>query len=271
MPPLHREESGALGAEVHGEAHGDGEERDLARGGVAEHREEQGARRDAHLPEAADRGSRHLQGDRADDADHGRVEPAEQGGDVRRGPEMDVGKPRIITTHHPGRTNPCSPARRPSRRRTGSRCTPARSPPPRQEHLRDGDGVGELALGEPAPLLHRQRVDVREHGEAAPEADHAEKEGAAKEFPEAGPDARADAGASMAWPSMRFQYRRSAVATFLKGMKIVHRAQGGWGVGHVLAVSEDPPRLSAEFPGRPGGPVILSSRDAALLRFRFAT
>jgi len=59
------------------------------------------------------------------------------------------------------------------------------------------------------------------------------------------------------------------VATFLKGMKIVHRAQGGWGVGHVLAVSEDPPRLSAEFPGRPGGPVILSSRDAALLRFRF--
>jgi ATP-dependent helicase HepA len=60
------------------------------------------------------------------------------------------------------------------------------------------------------------------------------------------------------------------VATFLKGMKIVHRAQGGWGVGHVLAVSEDPPRLSAEFPGRPGGPVMLSSRDAALARFRFA-
>ncbi len=60
------------------------------------------------------------------------------------------------------------------------------------------------------------------------------------------------------------------MATFLKGMKIVHRAQGGWGVGHVLAVSEDPPRLSAEFPGRPGGPVMLSSRDAALARFRFA-
>ena len=57
---------------------------------------------------------------------------------------------------------------------------------------------------------------------------------------------------------------------FLKGMKIVHRAQSAWGVGHVLAVSEDPPRLSAEFPGRPGGPVILSSRDPALVRFRFS-
>ncbi len=57
---------------------------------------------------------------------------------------------------------------------------------------------------------------------------------------------------------------------FLKGMKIVHRAQAGWGVGHVLAVSDDPPRLSAEFPGRPGGAVILSSRDGALARFRFA-
>jgi ATP-dependent helicase HepA len=60
------------------------------------------------------------------------------------------------------------------------------------------------------------------------------------------------------------------VAKFLKGMKIVHRAQSGWGVGHVLAVSDDPPRLSAEFPGRPGGAVMLSSRDAALARFRFA-
>src|SRR5258708_7430659 len=56
---------------------------------------------------------------------------------------------------------------------------------------------------------------------------------------------------------------------FIKGMKIVHRAQSAWGVGHVLAVSEDPPRLSAEFPGRPGGPVMLSSRDAALVRFKF--
>jgi ATP-dependent helicase HepA len=53
-------------------------------------------------------------------------------------------------------------------------------------------------------------------------------------------------------------------------MKIVHRAQGGWGVGHVLAVSDDPPRLSGQFPGRPGGAVMLSSRDAALTRFRFA-
>ena len=57
---------------------------------------------------------------------------------------------------------------------------------------------------------------------------------------------------------------------FLKGMKVIHRAQGGWGVGHILAVSDDPPRLSAEFPGRPGGPVMLSSRDIALARYRFA-
>src|SRR5215813_9226460 len=57
---------------------------------------------------------------------------------------------------------------------------------------------------------------------------------------------------------------------FVKGMKVVHRAQSAWGVGHVLAVSEDPPRLSAQFPGRAGGPVMLSSRDAALARYRFA-
>src|SRR3954470_11405004 len=60
------------------------------------------------------------------------------------------------------------------------------------------------------------------------------------------------------------------MAQFIKGMKIVHRAQGGWGVGHVVAVSDDPPRIAAEFPGRPGGPVTLSSRDPALIRFRFA-
>ena len=29
-----------------------------------------------------------------------------------------------------------------------------------------------------------------------------------------------------------------------KGMKVVHRAQPGWGIGHVIAVSEDPPRLA---------------------------
>ena len=59
------------------------------------------------------------------------------------------------------------------------------------------------------------------------------------------------------------------MAQFLKGMKVVHRAQSAWGIGHVLAVSEDPPRLSAQFPGRPGGPVMLSSRDAALARYKF--
>src|SRR5437764_4261571 len=51
-------------------------------------------------------------------------------------------------------------------------------------------------------------------------------------------------------------------------MKVFHRAQPGWGVGHVTAVAKDAPRLSAQFPGR--GEVILSSRDAQLIRFRFA-
>src|SRR5438067_13485588 len=51
-------------------------------------------------------------------------------------------------------------------------------------------------------------------------------------------------------------------------MKVLHRAQPGWGVGHVVAVSEDAPRLSAQFPGR--GEDILSSRDPQLVRFRFA-
>ncbi|HWE26017.1 MAG TPA: DUF3553 domain-containing protein, partial [Myxococcales bacterium] len=54
---------------------------------------------------------------------------------------------------------------------------------------------------------------------------------------------------------------------FRPGMKVFHRAQPGWGVGHVTAVAEDAPRLSAQFPGR--GEVILSSRDAQLVRFRF--
>ena len=59
------------------------------------------------------------------------------------------------------------------------------------------------------------------------------------------------------------------MARFTKGMKIVHRAQPAWGVGHVIAVSDDPPRLSAQFAGRSAEPVILSSRDPQLLRYRF--
>src|SRR5258708_10659167 len=78
------------------------------------------------------------------------------------------------------------------------------------------------------------------------------------------------AGGAVAWPSIQFQYRRPPMPQFTKGMKIVHRAQSSWGVGHVVAVSDDPPRLSAQFPGRPGGAVLLSSRDPALARFRFA-
>jgi len=57
------------------------------------------------------------------------------------------------------------------------------------------------------------------------------------------------------------------VAHFRPGMKVLHRAQPGWGVGHVTAVAQDAPRLSAQFPGR--GEVILSSRDPQLVRFRF--
>ena len=53
-------------------------------------------------------------------------------------------------------------------------------------------------------------------------------------------------------------------------MKVVHRAQPGWGVGHVTAVSEDPPRLQCTFPGRADGPVLLSTRDKALVRWRFS-
>src|SRR5690349_9326033 len=52
-------------------------------------------------------------------------------------------------------------------------------------------------------------------------------------------------------------------------MKILHRAQPGWGVGHVTAVSDDPPRLQAEFPGRREGPVMLSTRDGNLSRYKF--
>src|SRR4051794_20290880 len=77
--------------------------------------------------------------------------------------------------------------------------------------------------------------------------------------------------ASPAWLSIARQYRRGRpMARIDKGMKVVHRAQPGWGVGHVVAVSEDPPRLAVDFPGRPGGNVIVSSRDAAVIRFRFA-
>src|SRR5256886_6685241 len=50
-------------------------------------------------------------------------------------------------------------------------------------------------------------------------------------------------------------------------MKVLHRAQPGWGVGHVVAVAEAAPRLAAQFPGR--GEVLPSSRDPQLVRFRF--
>jgi ATP-dependent helicase HepA len=48
-----------------------------------------------------------------------------------------------------------------------------------------------------------------------------------------------------------------------KGMKVVHRAQREWGVGLVLAVSDEGRRLQVRFAGRPGV-TIVSGRDPAL-------
>ena len=61
---------------------------------------------------------------------------------------------------------------------------------------------------------------------------------------------------------------------FLKGMKIVHRAQASWGVGHVLAVSDDPSPASGDLPSGelpsgqlPGGqPEHESERAIKLVR-----
>jgi ATP-dependent helicase HepA len=49
-----------------------------------------------------------------------------------------------------------------------------------------------------------------------------------------------------------------------KGMKVVHRAQREWGVGLVLAVSDEGRRLQVRFAGRPGT-TIVSGRDPALV------
>ena len=50
---------------------------------------------------------------------------------------------------------------------------------------------------------------------------------------------------------------------FTKGMKVVHRAQRGWGVGVVLEVADDGRRLAVRFAGREGVTVV-SGRDPAL-------
>src|SRR5947208_2248051 len=67
--------------------------------------------------------------------------------------------------------------------------------------------------------------------------------------PEAGMGTGAAARrASPAWLSIARQYRRGRrMPRIEKGMKVVHRAQPGWGIGHVVAVSEDPPRLAVEL------------------------
>ena len=48
------------------------------------------------------------------------------------------------------------------------------------------------------------------------------------------------------------------------GMKVVHRAQRGWGVGVVIQVADDGRRLAVRFAGRDGVTVV-SGRDPALL------
>ena len=54
------------------------------------------------------------------------------------------------------------------------------------------------------------------------------------------------------------------------GMKLVHRAQPGWGVGAVIGTAEEGRFLKVHFAGRPDEPVFLSTRDGALAPFRFA-
>jgi ATP-dependent helicase HepA len=54
------------------------------------------------------------------------------------------------------------------------------------------------------------------------------------------------------------------------GMKVVHRAQPSWGVGDVVAVKEGGRYLSVRFSGRRGPPILVSSKDPALVRWRFA-
>ena len=51
--------------------------------------------------------------------------------------------------------------------------------------------------------------------------------------------------------------------TWKPGMKVVHRAQRGWGVGVVVQVAEEGRRLAVRFAGRDGLTVV-SGRDPAL-------
>ncbi|MBS2026944.1 MAG: DEAD/DEAH box helicase family protein [Deltaproteobacteria bacterium] len=53
------------------------------------------------------------------------------------------------------------------------------------------------------------------------------------------------------------------------GMKLVHRAQPGWGVGAVLGSAEEGRFIKVLFAGRLDGPVVLSTRDPALAAYRF--
>ena len=60
-----------------------------------------------------------------------------------------------------------------------------------------------------------------------------------------------------------------AKSSWKLGMKLVHRAQPGWGVGAVLGTAEEGRFLRVLFAGRADGPVVLSTRDPALAPYRF--
>jgi len=53
------------------------------------------------------------------------------------------------------------------------------------------------------------------------------------------------------------------------GNHVTHRDQPGWGVGRVVARSEDGMRVAVRFPGRPREELQVSTRDPALERHRF--
>ncbi len=132
----------------------------------------------------------HLQGDGGDDAHHRGVEarpaPGPRRGRCRSGRRPRRGRPRHRTGEDEAhvaqqRAGPAAEAHPDVGQRVGRR--------PAGQHLGDGDGVGELPRGEPAALLHHLGVDLREHADAAAEADAPQPEGGGEEV-SAGSDAR---------------------------------------------------------------------------------
>src|SRR5512139_2486278 len=71
-------------------------------------------------------------------------------------------------------------------------------------------------------------------------------------------------GGYLGGPGRVRMVRGRAMATAWKpGMKVVHRAQRGWGVGVIVQVAEEGRRLAVRFAGREGVTVV-SGRDPAL-------